>query len=173
MASSQLAPLKFAVMDNRVDMANLLIDAGASAKDADDARSMLNLCTVNDSVEMLECLFKTGILDLLEFNDVAYQMHRMASGNSHGLLCACLDHAVENEADLPRLLAHKDSRGQTLLLNAVTSQGPVNILTVKLLIRHGADVLEVSEHGQTVEELLRLNRGSDNQEIIDFLHERM
>ena len=93
----------------------------------------------------------------------------MASNNSHGFLRACLDHAVDNEADISRLLAHKDSTGKTLLLNAVTSQGPVNILTVQMLIDHGADVLQVDADGQTAADLLRLKRESSYQQIIAVL----
>ena len=166
---SEFTCLKFAVMDNRVDSANLLIGTGAFLKDVDEARCLLNLCILNDSVEMLDCLFKGGVLDSLEFDDIAYKMHTMASNGSHGFLRACLDHAVDNAADISRLLAHKDSTGKTLLLNAVTSYNPVNILTVKMLIDHGADVLQVDGDGQTAGDLLRLNRESSCQQSIALL----
>ena len=164
-----LTCLQFAIMNNRFETVNLLVDAGVSATDTDDARSMLALCTSNDSVKMLDCLFKNGVLDSLKFEDVACSMHLMASNGSHELLRICLEHAVENEADIARLLAHTDPDGKTLLLNAVTSQDPVNVLTVKMLVEHGANVLQTDPRGQTAVDLVKCKPGASNQQVIAIL----
>jgi hypothetical protein len=136
-----------AVSFTELGIVRLLIDAGAKARDVDEAYRMCYQCQTNNDVHMLHCLLNRGAVDMLKGQDVAYFMLGLSRiYGSVDLLRVCLEFVASSRDYLSNVLAYTDYNGQTMLHMAVCS---VDAQVVKLLIAFGANVLQTDNAGHT------------------------
>jgi ankyrin repeat protein len=181
-----------AVSFTELGIVRLLIDAGAKARDVDEAYRMCYQCQTNNDVHMLHCLLNRGAVDILTGPDVAYFMLGLCHGVvTADLLRVCLEFVASRRDYLSNVLAYTDYNGQTMLHIAVCSFDPTNAAqrrslwdvlrsyghsrrapVVKLLIEFGANVLQTDNAGHTPAYLAKESMYPD-PEVKDILEEAL
>jgi hypothetical protein len=163
---TMLTALCAAVNFSCIEMVNLLLFAGANAAGTATQRELF-ICATNtggpntDKAAVLHSLFTKGFLETVTIDDIIMAMHDLSmNGTLSGLdiMRVCIYQAVARGHDLSQLLAHTQSDDRTMLHNAAVSLVPeTRAPLVCLLIEYGANVLMRDRHGNTPEDLARLN----------------
>jgi hypothetical protein len=189
------SPLVVSISLNKPNIARLLLNAGAKARDAKEAEKLLYRCENTLDAETLACLFKCGALNKINNGIVISHMLNVAGTYASftvDFLRVCLEAAIAAGADLSEVLNdERDSEGRTMLHLAVCSYDHANRCetcrvrkprirggverskrapVVQLLIEYGAKITLTDHRGHTPLDLAKLSSDPD-PEVEDILTE--